>query len=193
MRLRRAPHQAAGLGDRPRHVHTPAQHVEVLDSQRGHLAPPQAGVGQEPDHLRLVGPRLAPARPPVRGSDSRGRRAYAWAASRPSHGLRGGVVLHRRAEHLAQQPECVLDRRSADPVGDHLGHPRPDRRGLHIDDRHVTPLGFDPATQALLRVVVRYGRPDGSGVPDCCLSELHPGGQAEFGVDVGEVGFHGPA
>jgi hypothetical protein len=30
-----------------------------------------------------------------------------------------------------------------------------------------------------------------SAVPGCFLSELHPRGQAEFGVDVGEVGLHG--
>jgi hypothetical protein len=29
-----------------------------------------------------------------------------------------------------------------------------------------------------------------SGVPGGFLGELHPGGQAEFGVDVGEVGLH---
>jgi hypothetical protein len=30
-----------------------------------------------------------------------------------------------------------------------------------------------------------------SGVPAGLLDELHPGGQAEFGVDMGEVGLHG--
>ena len=30
-----------------------------------------------------------------------------------------------------------------------------------------------------------------SGVAGCFLGELHPGAQAEFGVDVGEVGLHG--
>ena len=30
-----------------------------------------------------------------------------------------------------------------------------------------------------------------SGVAGCFLSELHARGQAEFGVDVGEVGLHG--
>ena len=31
----------------------------------------------------------------------------------------------------------------------------------------------------------------GSRVASCLLGELHPGGQAEFGVDVGEVRLHG--
>ena len=31
-----------------------------------------------------------------------------------------------------------------------------------------------------------------SAVPGCFLNELHPRGQPEFGVDVGEVGLHGP-
>ncbi len=30
-----------------------------------------------------------------------------------------------------------------------------------------------------------------SGVAGCFLDELHPRGEAEFGVDVGEVGLHG--
>ena len=30
-----------------------------------------------------------------------------------------------------------------------------------------------------------------SAVPGCFLSELHAGGESEFGVDVGEVGLHG--
>src|SRR4029078_2048087 len=30
-----------------------------------------------------------------------------------------------------------------------------------------------------------------SAVPGCFLNELHPRGQPEFGVDVGEVGLHG--
>jgi len=30
-----------------------------------------------------------------------------------------------------------------------------------------------------------------SGVSGCFLRELHAGGDAEFGVDVGEVGLHG--
>jgi len=29
-----------------------------------------------------------------------------------------------------------------------------------------------------------------SGVASCLLNELHPGGQSELGVDVGEVGLH---
>jgi hypothetical protein len=32
----------------------------------------------------------------------------------------------------------------------------------------------------------------GSGVLCCFLDELYAGGEAEFGVDVGEVGLHGP-
>jgi hypothetical protein len=32
----------------------------------------------------------------------------------------------------------------------------------------------------------------GSGVVCCFLDELYAGGQAEFGVDVGEVGLHRP-
>lgn len=31
-----------------------------------------------------------------------------------------------------------------------------------------------------------------SGVAGCFLRELHAGAEAEFGVDVGEVGLHGP-
>ena len=31
----------------------------------------------------------------------------------------------------------------------------------------------------------------GSAVAGCFLSELHPGGESEFGIDVGEVGLHG--
>ena len=31
-----------------------------------------------------------------------------------------------------------------------------------------------------------------SAVPGCFLNELHPRGQPEFGVDVGEMGLHGP-
>lgn len=31
----------------------------------------------------------------------------------------------------------------------------------------------------------------GSAVPGCFLSELHAGGESEFGVNVGEVGLHG--
>jgi hypothetical protein len=30
-----------------------------------------------------------------------------------------------------------------------------------------------------------------SGVAGCFLNELHAGGQAKFGVDVGQVGLHG--
>ena len=33
--------------------------------------------------------------------------------------------------------------------------------------------------------------PEGLGVAGCFLDELHAGGQAELGVDVGEVGLHG--
>jgi hypothetical protein len=52
--LRRAPLQPARLGDRPGDVNPSAQHVEVLNAQRGHLAPPQAGVAQKLDHLALA-------------------------------------------------------------------------------------------------------------------------------------------
>ena len=31
----------------------------------------------------------------------------------------------------------------------------------------------------------------GSGVAGCFLGESHAGGEAEFGVDVGEMGLHG--
>jgi hypothetical protein len=37
-----------------RHVHPAAQHVEIAYPQRRHLTPPQAGVGQEPDDLRIA-------------------------------------------------------------------------------------------------------------------------------------------
>jgi hypothetical protein len=33
--------------------------------------------------------------------------------------------------------------------------------------------------------------PGGLGVAGCFLDELHAAGEAEFGVDVGEVGLHG--
>ena len=46
------------LGDGPANVHPAAQHVEVAHPQRRHLAPPQAGVGQESDHGGVAADRF---------------------------------------------------------------------------------------------------------------------------------------
>ena len=47
---------------------------------------------------------------------------------------------------------------------------------------------FTDDGRRLLRKVVGTG---GLRVPGCFLGELHAAGEAEFGVDVGEVGLHG--
>ena len=85
-------------------------------------------------------PRRRPARPPERAQVA----AVGVLALRQPHTVAGvtgdTAVLYRGAEHLAQQPERVLDRRHAHLVGDHLRHPRPHRGRLHIDHSHVTPV-----------------------------------------------------
>ena len=52
-RLGGAPNQSTRLRNGTRHVHSAAQHVEILDPQHSHLIPPQAGVREEPHHLAL--------------------------------------------------------------------------------------------------------------------------------------------
>ena len=42
-----------------------------------------------------------------------------------------------------------------------------------------------------LRIEQTVRHEAGSAVPGCFLRELYAGGEAEFGVDVGEVGLHG--
>src|SRR6185295_4171925 len=54
VRLGRAPHQSARFGDRRGYVHAATQHVEILHPQRRHLAPPTAGVSQEPDNMAVA-------------------------------------------------------------------------------------------------------------------------------------------
>jgi hypothetical protein len=44
---------------------------------------------------------------------------------------------------------------------------------------------------SLFETVSAIDRRDGSGVARCFLRELYAGGEAEFGVDVREVGLHG--
>ena len=91
MCLGRRPHQSAGLGNRARHIHPAAEHVEILHTQRGHFTPTQAGVGEEPHHCAVT------------FDGGRERDDCAWAryprsvclrlGSRiPSHGFRG---IHR--------------------------------------------------------------------------------------------------
>jgi hypothetical protein len=100
------------------------------------------GTARPPDCAQLR--RLAPS--PAHDSGSRGRRACAWAAARPRTDYTGNVGLPPQRRESGAAARKRLNRRSADLIGAHLGHPRPHRRRLHIDDRDVTPARFDPAT-----------------------------------------------
>jgi hypothetical protein len=57
-----------------------------------------------------------------------------------------------------------------------------------LDRDHLMALDFEPdvvgaASEPLSRL--------SSSVAGCFLGELHPGGEAELGLDVGQVGLHG--
>jgi len=166
----------------------------------------RVGVGQK--SLGVAGPVVEK----IGDSDRFGERLAAWLATLRLNdaGDAPAVVEHPILER--QQPGFAALRANRFPFG--LKQAKfPGRGGDRISPlvRHFTdepPVGgiahFDvvrmPSFQSFSRTLSGEGdwwlvflpsRRQRSGVAGCLLDELHPGGQPELGVDVGEVGLHG--
>ena len=94
----------------------------------------------------------------------------------------GGGIHYCLGAHLARlelaEALTVITRRMPNP---HRTGPAPWKPLAGITGPTTLPIEFDPGHFA-----TRW-----SGVAGCFLDELYAGGEAEFGVDVGEVGLHG--